>query len=332
MLALQARASLIPHEYQDTVDHVSQPQRPGKPRTPGGVQCGGASDHRQLQEQTQRSGHRYRSGRSHERAPEDRGCERGADTQHSLRDRSGSGFEAPVTEGGQGTQLQKKAQDQVGTFEYRHAGLLTHTGGSLCRRTAPREQRRSQPHESCAGDRRAQDVDDRRGRTEEIPRSEHDVTDDQEESGPSWEHASPHRSRAEQDESEEERKATQKGKRAREAPPSAASTFAPEAPAISTKTTPETSVVPATPSTIPRIPGTPLRSAWAAYSATRAKTRSTWAVSTELAPGTVLYTGSPPRFRTWPTNSGMPAAALASPPPARMRFDESKVISLLARR
>jgi hypothetical protein len=34
------RASLIPHEYQDTVDHVSQPQRPGKPRTPGGVQRG----------------------------------------------------------------------------------------------------------------------------------------------------------------------------------------------------------------------------------------------------------------------------------------------------
>ena len=51
-----------------------------------------------------------------------------------------------------------------------------------------------------------------------IPRSEHDVTDDQEESGPAWEHARPHSSRAEQDEPEEERKATQKGKRAREAP------------------------------------------------------------------------------------------------------------------
>jgi hypothetical protein len=55
-------------------------------------------------------------------------------------------------------------------------------------------------------------------------------------------------------------------------------------------------------------------------------------VSTELAPGTVPYSGSPPRFRTWPTNSRMPAAALASPPPARMRFHEAKVISLLARR
>ena len=55
-------------------------------------------------------------------------------------------------------------------------------------------------------------------------------------------------------------------------------------------------------------------------------------MSTELAPGTVPYTGSPPRFRTWPTNSRMPAAALASPPPARMRFYDAKVISLLARR
>jgi hypothetical protein len=49
VLALQARASLIPHENQDTVDHVSQPQRPGKPRTLGGVQRGRrASEHRQL--------------------------------------------------------------------------------------------------------------------------------------------------------------------------------------------------------------------------------------------------------------------------------------------
>jgi hypothetical protein len=55
-------------------------------------------------------------------------------------------------------------------------------------------------------------------------------------------------------------------------------------------------------------------------------------VSTELAPGTVPYSGSPPRFRTWPTNSRMPDAALASPPSARMRFHEVKVISLLAQR
>src|SRR5215210_3667961 len=54
----------------------------------------------------------------------------------------------------------------------------------------------------------------------------------------------------------------------------------------------------------------------------RAKTSKTWAVSTELDPSTVPYSGVPPRLSRCPTSNRMPAAALASPPPVRTRFDD----------